>query len=161
MTVEHRRGVVVLALAPLTRRFGRPVVLGIGHAIFAIALLGLAWAGTSSALWPLVLALLPAGFSSGIVVPTMTTQAIGAVEPSLHGAAAAAFNTSRQIGAAIGVATFGPLLGTSHDLTSGFITCVIVAAAAATLTLLLTAVAGLSRTVQSSGLVRTRNLSRT
>ncbi|MEV5968017.1 MFS transporter [Kribbella sp. NPDC051952] len=150
-----------LCSAPLTRRFGRPVILSVGYAVFAIALLGLAWAGTSTALWPLVLALIPAGFSSGLVVPTMTTQAIGAVEPTLHGAASAAFNTSRQIGGAIGVATFGPLLGTSHNLTSGFVTCVLVAAGAAVLALLLTAVSRLSRTVEPTGLVRTRNLSRT
>ena len=39
--------------APLTRRFGRPAVLSIGQAILAVALLALAWAGTSTAVRPL------------------------------------------------------------------------------------------------------------
>jgi DHA2 family methylenomycin A resistance protein-like MFS transporter len=75
----------------------------------------------------------------------MTSQSIAAVEPALHGAASAAFNTSRQIGGAIGVATFGPLLGTAHNLDTGFITCVIVASASSTLALLVTALAGVTR----------------
>ena len=100
-----------LGSAPLTRRLGRPAVLAIGQAVLTLALLALAWASTSASVWPMVLALIPIGFSSGLLVPTMTAQSIAAVEPDLHGAASAAFNTSRQIGAAIGVATFGPLLG--------------------------------------------------
>jgi DHA2 family methylenomycin A resistance protein-like MFS transporter len=87
----------------------------------------------------MVLALIPIGFSSGLLVPTMTAQSIAAVEPDLHGAASAAFNTSRQIGGAIGVATFGPLLGTAHDLASGFVTCAIVAAVASIAGLCVTA----------------------
>ncbi|MEJ3750948.1 MFS transporter [Actinomycetes bacterium KLBMP 9797] len=124
--------------APLAQRIGRPAVLGIGQAVLAITLLAVAWASTASALWPLVFALVPAGFSSGLLVTTMTSQAIAAVEPALHGAASAAFNTSRQIGAAIGVATFGPLLGATHNLTDGFIACAIVATLATTVALLLT-----------------------
>jgi DHA2 family methylenomycin A resistance protein-like MFS transporter len=124
--------------APLAQRIGRPAVLSLGQAALATTLLAVAWASTSPALWLLVLALVPAGFSSGLLVPTMTSQAIAAVEPALHGAASAAFNTSRQIGAAIGVATFGPLLGARHNLTDGFITCAILAAVATAVALLLT-----------------------
>ena len=130
-----------LCSAPLTRRLGRPAVLAIGQAVLTLALLGLAWASTASAVWPMVLALVPIGFSSGLLVPTMTAQSIAAVEPDLHGAASAAFNTSRQIGGAIGVATFGPLLGTAHNLSTGFITCAIVAAAASIAGLGVTALA--------------------
>jgi DHA2 family methylenomycin A resistance protein-like MFS transporter len=107
--------------------------------VLAITLLAVAWSATSAALWPLVLALVPAGFSSGLLVPTMTSRSIAAVEPALHGAASAVFNTSRQVGAAIGVATFGPLLGAAHSLRDGFLTCVVVGSAATVVTLLLTA----------------------
>jgi DHA2 family methylenomycin A resistance protein-like MFS transporter len=154
-----------LCSAPLAQRFGRPAALSVGQALLAITLLALAWAGTSSALWPLVLALLPAGFSSGLLVPTMTSRSIAAVEPALHGAASAAFNTSRQIGGAIGVAVFGSLLGTTHSFTSGFVTCVIVASAATTISLFLTALGtvntGLEQSLvnrEPSGLVRTCNV---
>jgi DHA2 family methylenomycin A resistance protein-like MFS transporter len=70
----------------------------------------------------------------------MTSNSIAAVEPALHGAASAAFNTSRQIGAAVGVAIFGPLLGATDNRGDGFITCVVVGAAA-TVVALLTALA--------------------
>ncbi|MEV4451981.1 MFS transporter [Streptomyces mirabilis] len=130
-----------ICAAPLARRIGRTAVLGIGQAVLTTTFLAVAWASTSSALWLLVLALLPAGFSSGLLVPTMTSQSIAAVEPALHGAASAVFNTSRQTGAAIGVAAFGPLLGPTHNLREGFITCVVVGAAATAVALLLTALA--------------------
>jgi DHA2 family methylenomycin A resistance protein-like MFS transporter len=127
-----------LLAAPLTQRLGRRAVIAIGEAVLAVALLAVAWAGTESALWPLVLALLPVGFFSGLLVPTLTSQSIAAVTPSLHGAASAAFNTCRQVGGAIGIATFGPLLGTGRDLTSGFVTCALATCAATVLGLLLT-----------------------
>ena len=128
-----------ICAAPLAQRIGRPAVLGIGQAVLATTFLAVAWASTSAALWLLVLALVPAGFTSGLLVPTMTSQSIAAVEPALHGAASAVFNPSRQIGGAIGVATFGPLLGATHNLRDGFITCAIVGAAATAAALLLTA----------------------
>ena len=67
------------------------------------------------------------------------SQAIAAVVPALHRSASAAFNTSRQIGAAIGIATFGPLLGTVHDLGDEFIICLLAGCAATSAALLLTA----------------------
>jgi DHA2 family methylenomycin A resistance protein-like MFS transporter len=128
-----------ITAAPLAHQIGRPAVLGIGQAVLAATLLAVAWASTSSKLWLLVLGLVPAGFSAGLLVPTMTAQSLAAVEPALHGAASAAFNTSRQVGAAIGIATFGPLLGDTQDLGDGFITCLVVGCAAAAVALVLTA----------------------
>lgn len=137
-----------LCAAPLAQRIGRTAVLAIGQATLAIMFLAMAWASTSSALWPLMLALVPAGFSSGMLVSAMTSQSLAAVESAQHGAASAAFNTSRQVGGAIGVAVFGPLLGTSHNLRDGFITCVVVGAAATVAALLLT---GLTRPGRADG----------
>jgi MFS transporter, DHA2 family, methylenomycin A resistance protein len=134
-----------ICAAPLAQRFGRRAVLGIGQAVLAIMLLAVAWASTSSELWPLVLALLPLGFGCGLIVPLLTSQSIAAVEPALHGAASAVFNTSRQIGAAIGIAVFGPLLGSASHLRDGFITCLIVGAAATAAALLLTALTASQR----------------
>ncbi|WCB96726.1 Multidrug resistance protein Stp [Baekduia alba] len=125
--------------APLAQRIGRPAVLGIGQAVLAAMFLAVAWASTASALWPLVLALIPVGLTSGLLVPTMTSRSLAAVEPALHGAASAVFNTSRQLGSAVGIATFGPLLGATHSLSDGFITCLVVGAAATAVALLLTA----------------------
>jgi DHA2 family methylenomycin A resistance protein-like MFS transporter len=130
-----------LSAGPLALRTGRRAVLAIGLGTLTAALVAVAWAGTLTALWPMTLALVPAGFASGLLVPTMTSQSIEAVEPALHGAASAVFNTSRQVGSAIGVAAFGPLLGATGDLGDGFVTCVAVAAAATAAALMLTALA--------------------
>jgi MFS transporter, DHA2 family, methylenomycin A resistance protein len=130
-----------LTAAPFVRRVGRRAALGAGQAVLAVTLLAVAWASTASALWPLVVALVPAGLAAGMLVPTMTSQSIAAVEPALHGAASAAFNTSRQVGGALGIATFGPLLGTTPDLGNGFIACVAVGAAATAVALVLTLLA--------------------
>jgi MFS transporter, DHA2 family, methylenomycin A resistance protein len=129
-----------LCAASLAHRFGRRVVLGTAEVVLTIALVAVALTSTLAPLWPLVIALLPAGFSAGVLVPTMTSQSISAVRPALHGTTSAVFNTSRQIGAAIGIATFGPLLGTTSALRDGFITCVLVAAAATIGSLLLTVI---------------------
>jgi DHA2 family methylenomycin A resistance protein-like MFS transporter len=130
-----------LCSARLAERLGRRAVLAIGQTVLAVTLLAVAWASTASALWPLVLTLIPAGFSGGLLVPAMTSQSIAAVAPALHGAASAALNTSRQVGAAVGVATFGPLLGTAHGLRDGFVACLVVAAVATTAALALTSLA--------------------
>jgi DHA2 family methylenomycin A resistance protein-like MFS transporter len=130
-----------LCAAPLGQRIGRRTVLGIGQAALTLTLLAVAWASTSATLWPLVLALVPAGLSAGFLAPTMTSQSIAGVEPARHGAASAVFNTSRQVGAAIGIATVGPLLGTAQEIGTGFIKCVVVSAAATAVALLLTLLA--------------------
>lgn len=127
-----------LQAASLTQRLGRPRVVGSSQAVLVVTLLVVAWAAGASSLWALMVALLPTGFVSGLLVPTMTSQAIAAVETSLHGAASAAFNTFRQVGGAIGVASFGPLLGITQSLDDGFRICVLVAAAATAVALSLT-----------------------
>lgn len=127
-----------LCAAPLGQRFGRRAVLALGQSVIVLSLLGLAWAAGATALWPLALALIPAGLCAGMLVPTMTAQALATVDTDVHGAASAIFNTSRQVGGAIGVAVLGPLLGTAHDLTHGFRVAAIVGGAATAVALLMT-----------------------
>lgn len=130
-----------LCAAPLAQRWGRRKILGAGQMALGLAFVAVAWACTSPSLWPLVIALLPAGLFSGVLVSTMTAQSIAVVESSLHGAASSVFNTSRQVGSAIGVAIVGPLLGSAHDLGHGFIDCLIVSTAVTALPLGLTLLA--------------------
>jgi DHA2 family methylenomycin A resistance protein-like MFS transporter len=115
--------------ASLARRLGRRRLLLAGHVALTASLALIALAADSAALWPLLLALVPAGFSGGLLVPTMTAQSLTTVDRSAHGAASAAFNTARQLGSAIGVAALGPLLGAT-SLTAGFQRCVLAGAAA-------------------------------
>ncbi|MBW8483053.1 MFS transporter [Actinomadura parmotrematis] len=139
-----------LSGAALAQRFGRRAVIAVAQVALAAALLAAAWAGTLAPLWPLALALVPAGFVSGLLVTAMTSQSIAAVEPALHGAASAAFNTSRQIGGAVGVAAFGPLLGAGHDIGDGFALCVLIGAAAIVAALALGALGGDGRAPATS-----------
>jgi MFS transporter, DHA2 family, methylenomycin A resistance protein len=120
-----------LCAAPLARRFDRRVVLAGAEAGLTASLALLAWASTARLLWPLLLALIPTGLSSGLLVTTLTSEVIGAVEAGLHGAASAAFNAVRQVGGAVGVATLAPLLETAGSLGEGFTRCLLVGAAAA------------------------------
>lgn len=114
-------------IAPrMSRRFGTNRVLYIGQAFFAVGLLTTVFTAQLAALWPLAFSLLPTGLGSGILVPTMTTRMLESLPQDLSGAASGAFNTSRQLGGAVGVALFGTLLGTSAHLQAGFTTCLIV-----------------------------------
>jgi DHA2 family methylenomycin A resistance protein-like MFS transporter len=130
-----------LCAAPMAQRWRRRTVLAASQTALGLTFLAIAWANTSASLWPLVVALLPAGLLSGVLVSTMTAQSITVVGPSLHGAASSVFNASRQVGSAIGVAVVGPRLGTSHDLDHGFISCLIISAAAAAVMVALTLMA--------------------
>jgi DHA2 family methylenomycin A resistance protein-like MFS transporter len=130
--------------AVLSHRLGRRTLLLIGHGLLTASLLLIALAASTAALWPLMLALLPAGFSSGLLVPTMTAQSLTTVARDAHGAASAAFNTARQVGSAIGVAALGPLLGTT-SLTAGFQRCLLVGAAATVVALTLAAPSPIDR----------------
>ncbi len=126
-----------IAAAPLARRRSLRTVLGAGQSLLALSLVATAMIGAAHALWLLVLALVPVGFSAGLLVPTMTSLSLAGVEPGLHGAASSVFNTSRQVGAAIGIATYGPLLGDTGDVTDGFAFCVLIGAIATVVALLL------------------------
>ncbi len=144
-----------LCAAPLAVRLGDRTVLALGQVLLTVALVTVAWASTTSSLCPLVLALLPAGFSSGVLVPSMTSQAISVVGPDVRGAAAAIFNTARQVGATVGVATLGPLFSHLGGTGRGFVVCTLAGAAASGISLFLTAIAraapGPPVTAQSAG----------
>src|SRR3954469_13978875 len=75
--------IATLCAAPLARRFDRRTVVAAAEAGLAGSLVLLAWASTATVLWPLALALIPAGFSGGLLVPSLTSEAISAVAPDL------------------------------------------------------------------------------
>jgi DHA2 family methylenomycin A resistance protein-like MFS transporter len=140
-----------IGAAPLARRRSLRTVLGAGQTLLVLSLLAAALVGSTHALWLLALALVPVGLSSGFLVPTMTSLSLADVEPGLHGAASSVFNTARQVGAAIGIATFGPLLGDTGDVTDGFAVCVLIGAVATAAALVLGAAGRPRRSVARSG----------
>jgi len=133
-----------LAAGPLQSRFGpRPVLLG-GLVIAALGALSLltvaAGTGLAGFAWRLVIL----GTGSGLVMATSSTVAVQSVPGPLAGMAGAGNNAMRQLGAALGPAVLGVLVG-AHGGTgllgavhaTAAVLAVIFAAAAAASALLL------------------------
>lgn len=59
------------------------------------------------------------GVGMSFTMPAATTAAIGATPRQRHGLASGAFNASRQLGSALGVAIFGLLLACAPDFLTG------------------------------------------
>ena len=107
--------------APLVARLGA-ALLPIGMAIQVTG-----YAGTAVAVavgadgWPVLLAVLIAGFGQGIALPRLFNAALGDVPPAQAGVAAAVVNSALQIGGSISVAAVGSLFfavlagGVGHD----------------------------------------------
>ena len=129
-------------LAPaLVHRYRANAVLYLGEMLFAAGVIAAGITAPMATRWPLLLALAPAGFGGGLVVPTITARMLESAPLRLAGSASAAFNTARQIGSAIGVAVFGALLSSGGDVIGAFRTCLIIAVAAVVVSVVLVATA--------------------
>lgn len=117
-----------LVVPRIARRFGTNRVLYVGQAILAGGMLLTIFAAPMTPSWPLAVSLLPVGFGAGLIVPMLTAKMVESLPPDLTGAASGSFNTSRQVGGAIGVALYGALLG-SGDYQAGFTACLAVSLA--------------------------------
>ena len=107
-----------LVTAPLARL--RPWLLTIGMAIQVAGYAGVAAvivAGYDG--WPVVLAVLLAGFGQGIAYPRLFNTTLGDVPPHQAGVAAGVLASALQIGAAISVAGIGSLFFAVLDGGSG------------------------------------------
>ncbi|MGW6907863.1 MFS transporter [Streptomyces sp. NPDC054940] len=103
----------------LTRRTGdRPLVIT-GMLLAALGLAGWAAAGADPAYALLVAPMMAVGFGTSFALTGSTTTVMGAAPPAYSGAASALFNTTRQIGSAVGVALGGSLLATATDYDTG------------------------------------------
>lgn len=95
----------------LTDRLGGRILLVGGSTLMTIGLGGLALLGSLSATWlTFVVPLACYGLGMGCVTAPTLTVAINDVAPPLAGAASGLFNTSRQVGGAIGAAVIGAVL---------------------------------------------------
>jgi DHA2 family methylenomycin A resistance protein-like MFS transporter len=93
----------------MARHGARPVVIS-GLAVGALGLAGLSLARVGMPYWQLILPLVLIGFGTAFCMPAATTVTIDTVPADQTGFAAAAFNTSRQIGGALGVAALGSIV---------------------------------------------------
>jgi DHA2 family methylenomycin A resistance protein-like MFS transporter len=151
-------GLITLAnlSAPrISRRIGTAATIVSGELILAAGMAAVALIDARSPWWMIALALLPIGIGGGVSIPPLTSQLLESVPASTAGVASGAFNASRQVGGAIGVALFGALLGGgSGSFSAGMRATLVVAAGAAMLaaTLTTTLLGAAARTPNSTEL---------
>ncbi|WP_156545702.1 MFS transporter [Cupriavidus sp. D384] len=111
----------------LASRFGSRRVIATGLALMAagLSLVALLPPSTPASLIGAVMALV--GLSGPLVAPPMASVLLGSVPGSLAGTASGVFNTSRQVGGALSVATFGSLLSRTPNFQEGFRTSLLLA----------------------------------
>ncbi|MGY1642698.1 MFS transporter [Geodermatophilus sp. SYSU D00703] len=100
---------VVALVGPLVARVGTGRAIGLGLAVTAAGMLGLAGAEALSGYAWLALALVVLGCGFGVAFTLSTDAAVGAVDPRRAGTASALSETSYELGAALGVALLGSL----------------------------------------------------
>jgi EmrB/QacA subfamily drug resistance transporter len=109
-----------LAVSPfagaLRRRFGPPAISGVGALLAAAGILGLGTLDVSSsytAAWPCYVLV---GLGFGLLVPAVSAAAMTFVQGDRSGTGAGILNSSRQVGAAVGLAVLGSIaVGVAGD----------------------------------------------
>lgn len=105
-----------------------PIRLGLGLGTLAYIHAGLLlFLRPEAPYWALLPSLLLMPFGGGLCIPALTSHLLGQVEAGRYGTVSAVFNTARQLGAALGVATLGALVGAA-DLHAGTASAFAVAA---------------------------------
>lgn len=104
------------------RRGPRPVMI-LGLLAGAAGLAGLSVARAGMPYWQLVIPLVLVGFGTAFCMPAATTATIETAPAQQVGFAAAAFNMSRQVGGALGVAGLGSLVSLSGGTVPVAVTC--------------------------------------
>jgi DHA2 family methylenomycin A resistance protein-like MFS transporter len=85
-------------------RFGVRLVVFVGTLLGGIGILGFAALGVDSSFLRALPAYLVVGLGYGLCVPALSTVAMGAIEVEHAGVASGVLNTSRQVGASVGLA---------------------------------------------------------
>jgi MFS transporter, DHA2 family, methylenomycin A resistance protein len=119
-------------IAPrIVRWLGQRTTIAVGELVLAAGFLGVISVTLHSPWWTIASAMLPIGIGAGVIVVPLTDRLLTGVPPDLAGVATGAFNASRQVGAAIGVALFGALLsGRQAFISEARLTFALAAAAA-------------------------------
>lgn len=94
----------------LARIFGARWSMCLAFGWYAIGSLGMLLVRPAAPYALAILPMLAIGLAAGFVSPAATAPAMGTVEKSRAGVAAAVLNSARQTGAALGVALFGALI---------------------------------------------------
>lgn len=127
-----------LMLTPFTgrlvQRFSARRLITTGLLSMAAGLLIIGLLPGSEPVWLLSALMVLVGLSGPLIAPPVTSVLLGSVPHSLTGTASGVFNTCRQVGGALAVAVFGALLAQSSSFMAGLRTSLVLAAAVAILT---------------------------
>jgi EmrB/QacA subfamily drug resistance transporter len=97
------------AVGHLNNRFGPRVVMTAGMAFMGVGALGLAFIGPDTHLAAIEIALLVVGVGLGLNTAPVNGVAVAALPPARSGTASGMLNTTRMVGATLGVAALGAL----------------------------------------------------
>jgi DHA2 family methylenomycin A resistance protein-like MFS transporter len=114
----------------LARRTGNRPLVVTGMLLGAAGLAGWVATGPNPDYALLVAPMMAAGFGTSFALTGTTTTVMSAAPDSYSGTASGLFNTTRQIGSAIGVALGGSLLAANSSFTTGLQTSMAIGAAA-------------------------------
>jgi EmrB/QacA subfamily drug resistance transporter len=108
-----------ISIQVLTPKFGRKVVMA-GALLNALGFGGYIWSiahwGTGITSWEMIPSLWLSGFGFGLVVAPITDIVLSGVPTEDAGSASGLFNTTQQVGAALGIAIIGVII---FDLLAG------------------------------------------
>jgi MFS transporter, DHA2 family, methylenomycin A resistance protein len=93
----------------IQRRFGQRRVVVAGTLLGGLGVLGFAVLGVDSSYVAAVPSYILVGLGFGLAVPAISAVAMGAIEPEHAGVASGVLNSSRQVGAAVGLAAVGSI----------------------------------------------------
>jgi predicted MFS family arabinose efflux permease len=96
--------------------------------MMALTMLVLAALPPPAPIWLLAVLLIPIGLAGPLAMQPTTAVLLDTVPAHQSGLASGVFNTSRQIGSALSIATFGALLSTSDELITGLRHSLLIAA---------------------------------
>jgi DHA2 family methylenomycin A resistance protein-like MFS transporter len=100
-------------------KVGARLPMTIGLFLTALGTLLQVWTNASTGFVPTLIALLLIDFGVSFTVPSLMAAVISSVPKELTGTASGALNSSRQLGATIGVSIIGSILSGSGSFISG------------------------------------------
>jgi DHA2 family methylenomycin A resistance protein-like MFS transporter len=108
-----------LAAGRVSERLGPRRTVAAGTVLMAVACAGLLGVDRGTGYGAMVIQLSLLGLGAGSIIPVITSELLGSVDPSRSGVAAGTLNTMRQTGSAVGVALFGSLVAGAGHFISG------------------------------------------
>jgi DHA2 family methylenomycin A resistance protein-like MFS transporter len=119
---------ITLLTPRIAARFGPRIPMAVGQFLMAIGLLSLCVGVAGASTWQFAALTLLIGLGSSLAVPTLTAVLVGSIPAERAGTASGVLNTSRQIGGALAVASFGALVAQRETFVSGMQVSLVIAA---------------------------------